>query len=268
MPPFQAVFLHLEESEMIILRRGSKGDLVRQLQERLKFFGLYTALVDGDFGGFTEASLMAYQAQLGVSPDGILGEWVAGKLGISIKTNTMPISNDKKKKIIVLTAGHSNNQPGAVNGKDTEHELMTKARDAIAKILRADGFTVLTDGEEGDNQLLSQAVKLVPKGDIAIELHLNGGVKTAKGIEALANSTLKTECQKLCSAINQAYNFVLRGDKGWKSSTSGQHHRLAFCEAGGIVLENFFITNDAELAAFKSDPEKLYQALADTIKLL
>ncbi|MGI9634829.1 hypothetical protein ACR2E9_04570 [Acinetobacter baumannii] len=41
----------------------------------------------------------------------------------------------------------------------------------------------------------------------------------------------------------------LRGDKGWKSEGSGQHSRLGFIsKADGLIVELFFISNNAELA--------------------
>jgi len=55
------------------LRRGAKGDLVKQLQRKV------SASVDGDFGGETEAAVRAFQRARQLVPDGIVGPktWVA-----------------------------------------------------------------------------------------------------------------------------------------------------------------------------------------------
>lgn len=51
-------------------------------------------------------------------------------------------------KIVCLTAGHSNTDPGAVNGSDREADLAQDMRNIVASILRNDyGLTVRTDGE-------------------------------------------------------------------------------------------------------------------------
>ncbi|RQK21189.1 N-acetylmuramoyl-L-alanine amidase, partial [Neisseria meningitidis] len=48
-------------------------------------------------------------------------------------------------KIICLTAGHSNTDPGAVNGSDREADLAQDMRNIVAAILRDDyGLTVKT----------------------------------------------------------------------------------------------------------------------------
>ena len=62
-----------------VLRRGSKGDEVGQLQQLLRNQGFMLA-VDNDFGVGTEVAVAAFQQQRGLSPvDGIVGKdtWTA-----------------------------------------------------------------------------------------------------------------------------------------------------------------------------------------------
>jgi peptidoglycan hydrolase-like protein with peptidoglycan-binding domain len=55
------------------LRRGSRGDEVRLLQQALNREGHNTGGSDGIFGGMTEAAVILYQRALGLSVDGIAG---------------------------------------------------------------------------------------------------------------------------------------------------------------------------------------------------
>ena len=55
------------------LRRGSTGAEVSQLQARLKERGFNPGQVDGDFGGGTEAAVLAFQKSAGLLADGIAG---------------------------------------------------------------------------------------------------------------------------------------------------------------------------------------------------
>lgn len=57
-----------------LIRRGSKGDTVKKLQEAL---GLDA---DGDFGPGTEAALKAWQVEHDCTPDGIAGPQTLGKI--------------------------------------------------------------------------------------------------------------------------------------------------------------------------------------------
>jgi hypothetical protein len=66
------------------LRRGARGDLVRQIQKKLNVD------VDGVFGSATEAALRQFQRAKGLVPDGIVGPqtWVA--LGSSTTVAAIP----------------------------------------------------------------------------------------------------------------------------------------------------------------------------------
>lgn len=88
-------------------------------------------------------------------------------------------------KTFVITAGHSNVDPGAVAQGEKESALMADLRNIVALKLRQLGHKVVTDGEGKDNQPLSSALKL--KGDLAVELHTNAAANPkATGVEVLA----------------------------------------------------------------------------------
>lgn len=67
-----------------VIRRGSKGQLVKDLQNRLKRdYGLYASKLvsDGIFGPATEAVVKEFQRRAGLVVDGIVGERTWAKLG-------------------------------------------------------------------------------------------------------------------------------------------------------------------------------------------
>ena len=170
-------------------------------------------------------------------------------------------------KIIVLTAGHSNTDPGAVNGSDREADIAQDIRNIVASILRDDyGLTVRTDGEGKGNLPLREAVKLIRGSDVAIEFHTNAAAsKAATGVEALSTPKNKRWCQVLSRAVADAIGWKLRGDGGFKPDNAGQHSRLAYAQAGGIVFEPFFISNDADLKLFKERKWIICRAVADAV---
>lgn len=242
------------------LKRGDTGLEVVRLQTTLAKLNYYTAVIDGDFGQKTEDALKAYQSKLGVKPDGILGDWIAGKLGLLSLPSTKPA--------IVLTAGHSLTDPGACNGHFTEANIAREVRNGVTAILNRRGHKVINDGAGSDNQPLSKAAALVKQGKIAIEFHLNAAAnKKATGVEALAQTKDKVICQKLCAAIADVLDIPVRGgDGGWKPENSGQHNRLAFVSAGGIILELFFISNDAELQKYFERKDQVFEAIAGVLE--
>ena len=56
-----------------ILRSGSRGQQVTDLQSRLKNLGYYSGEIDGQFGGGTREAVSAFQRQNGLYADGIVG---------------------------------------------------------------------------------------------------------------------------------------------------------------------------------------------------
>ncbi|WP_305046289.1 peptidoglycan-binding domain-containing protein [Geoalkalibacter sp.] len=60
-------------------RRGSKGEEVRRVQDRLKAQGYYEGERDGIFGGGTESAVKRFQRARGLEPDGVVGSltWAA-----------------------------------------------------------------------------------------------------------------------------------------------------------------------------------------------
>ena len=172
-------------------------------------------------------------------------------------------------KIIVLTAGHSNTDPGAVNGSDREADIAQDMRNIVASILRTDyGLEVKTDGEGKGNLPLREAVKLIRGSDVAIEFHTNAAAsKAATGVEALSTPKNKRWCQVLSRAVADATGWKLRGEGGYKPDNAGQHSRLAYAQAGGIVFEPFFISNDADLKLFKERKWIICRAIATAIAM-
>lgn len=168
--------------------------------------------------------------------------------------------------MITITAGHSNSDPGAVNGSDRESEIAQDMRNIVAYYLRSKGISFKSDGEGKGNLPLSEAVKLIKSSSIAVEFHCNAAAsKGAKGVEALSQPKDKVISQKLCAAVSSVMGNPLRGDKGWKAENSGQHSRLAYVSNGGIILELFFISNDDELSIWKQKKWLVGKAAAEVL---
>ena len=239
----------------MLLKKGSKGTDVVLLQKTLNEKGYNVGTADGIFGSTTEQKVKDFQKDNKITVDGVVGN---GTWSLLVKG-----------KSITITAGHSNVDPGAVNGKYTEANLVTELRNIVSAILKHKGYTVFTDGVGEDNKSLNEAVKLIDKSKISIELHLNASSnKEAKGIEALSQPKDKKLCQDLCRLTSKVLKTTIRGsDGGWKSETSGQHTRLAYVSHGGIIFEGFFISNETELKTYLDNKDAFAMAIVEAIEL-
>lgn len=63
-----------------VLKNGSEGDAVKQLQQRLKDLGYYQGTVDGQYGNGTKNAVTAFQQQHGLDDDGVAGPDTSGML--------------------------------------------------------------------------------------------------------------------------------------------------------------------------------------------
>ena len=66
-----------------LYKRGATGDIVAQIQTRLKNWGYYFGAVDGVYGGKTEDAVRYFQRKNGLAADGQVGNLTLAALGIS-----------------------------------------------------------------------------------------------------------------------------------------------------------------------------------------
>lgn len=165
-------------------------------------------------------------------------------------------------RTIVITAGHSNADPGAVGNGTTEAAVVTEFRNLVAEALRASGVQPVVDGEGGTNLPLRDAIRLITPGALAVEFHCNAGPATATGVETLSAPALFPLGRELCAAVSSVLGIPNRGAK---AENSGQHSRLGFVQAGGLILELFFISNAGNLQAYQASKNELAAAVADVL---
>ena len=65
-----------------LYKRGASGEVVREIQTRLKNWGYYSGVVDGVYGSKTEEAVRYFQRRNGLSPDGQVGNLTLAALGI------------------------------------------------------------------------------------------------------------------------------------------------------------------------------------------
>jgi N-acetylmuramoyl-L-alanine amidase len=166
----------------------------------------------------------------------------------------------------LISAGHSATDPGACANGHTEAAIALELRELVANRLLEMRHAVLIDGELGENLPLRQAVALVKGTDLAVELHCNAAVNhQATGVEVIAPSALKVVAQRIARAIAAETGQKLRGDLGWIDQTQSQHAKLAFVQAGGLIVEMVFISNASDLKNFLAAKERVAMALAGAI---
>ncbi len=72
-----------------VLKSGSKGGEVKEVQRRLKLWGYYKGSVDGVFGAGTKAAVIAFQKKNGLTADGVVGKSTYQALGMTDSYNAL-----------------------------------------------------------------------------------------------------------------------------------------------------------------------------------
>ena len=178
-------------------------------------------------------------------------------------------------KSVFLSAGHSDKDPGAtvtesrtVNAVTTrvlrkEADIGVAFRNMVAFYLQRAGVPFELDGTGRQNLPLSVAAARARYHPIGVEFHCNAAAAiTATGAECLSGPKDTLLSAQISAAI--ARSLGIR-DRGAKPENAGQHHRLAFVQAGGIIVELFFLTNPDDLAAYDARCWLAASAVADVL---
>lgn len=103
--------------ETAVLKQGSTGGEVKEVQRRLKMWGYYTGEVDGIYGSKTVEAVKYFQRKNGLTPDGIAGRATFEALGM----------NDSVKAL------DNENKNSSVNYTDSDLYLLAKCIYAEAR---------------------------------------------------------------------------------------------------------------------------------------
>ncbi|MFW5779825.1 MAG: spore cortex-lytic enzyme [Bacillota bacterium] len=77
-----------EQAEAQLIRRGSTGSTVKEIQSRLYRWGYYTGGIDGIFGPKTEQAIRYFQRVNNLAADGVVGPKTAAAIGVRLHANT------------------------------------------------------------------------------------------------------------------------------------------------------------------------------------
>lgn len=146
---------------VVAYKYGSKGNVVIQIQTKLKNWGYYTGAADGNFGYQTYLAVKKFQAKNGLTADGVAGDRTLAALGImsGSSTNTTAKYSSNSQDVTLLARlinGEARGEPyegqvavGAV--------VINRTRDSrfpstIAGVIYQPGaFTATVDGQIDSN---------------------------------------------------------------------------------------------------------------------
>lgn len=167
-------------------------------------------------------------------------------------------------KPILISAGHSNVDPGACAYGLREADIAVEMRNIVSFYLSRMGLPHDMDGKGTANMPLKEAAKKARAiNGIEVEFHCNASDNiSASGSEVLAGPANMKLAGLLSAAVALALGVKNRGAK---PQDSGQHSRLAFVQAGGMIVELFFITNRTDIERWQAKKWLVGKAVADVL---
>lgn len=134
---------------------GSRGDEVKQIQEKLKRWGYYTGSVDGIYGSKTLAAVKSFQRKNGLTVDGIAGEKTLAAMGITGSKNSSTGNNSNSNNVTLLSRliyGEARGEPYtgqvAVGAVIMNRVKSSSFPNTIAGVIYQNGaFDAVSDGQ-------------------------------------------------------------------------------------------------------------------------
>lgn len=168
-----------------------------------------------------------------------------------------------------VSAGHHENDPGAVSGKLKESELTIEFRDMVIAELAKTGVSFAKDK---DSETLGQYLHRIRPGaaSVVVEFHFDSSSnKKATGTTAVvadnASQNSKTFAKELVDTTSRILGVRNRGVIPEKKT---YRKKLAIMRKPGIValLELGFISNPSDIEAFHAGKEELAGEIAGIVK--
>ena len=138
-----------------LYKKGSSGEMVSQIQTRLKNWGYYDGAVDGVYGSRTEAAVRFFQQKNGLSQDGQAGDQTLAALGISSDTGGGGGSGSQSGDLYLLArliSAEARGEPyvgqvavGAVVLNRVEHPSFPNSISGV--VYQPGAFSCLDDGQ-------------------------------------------------------------------------------------------------------------------------
>ncbi|MBN1915806.1 N-acetylmuramoyl-L-alanine amidase [Candidatus Dojkabacteria bacterium] len=160
---------------------------------------------------------------------------------------------------VIISAGHTSVDPGAVSGNLKEYELTRKIANAIIPYLRSHGLITLSVPPELD---LARRIEWINStgyretlNDIAIEIHINDGGKS--GIEGWFKEEGGNKSEDLAKKIlEESSRLTGLQNQGVSSEYHHELGTLAFvhnCNPVSVLLECLYIDNEEDRVFLKDD---------------
>ena len=167
--------------------------------------------------------------------------------------------------MIFVTAGHSNQDPGAIGNGYTEAGLTKELRDIV--LTQLSNMNVCARHDDDNDTLVTVLKKMDPsESDVCLDIHFNAGTEKATGLEIIiADRHTREElaaATKLCLNLSKIMGIKNRGVKT-EADTARKMIGILRNEKGiNLLLEVCFISNATDMRLYQTKKKEIAAELA------
>lgn len=171
-----------------------------------------------------------------------------------------------------ISAGHNNNDPGAVSGGVKEADITKIIRDEIAK--NAKPSEIILDKDSETNRQYQGRIK-PGEGSVIYDIHLNAAANgKVSGVECYVNkkdfANKNSNSFLMATEICKEYSEILDiPNRGVKTESSSQHSRIGILNLGAgiaVLVEVDFISNPKSVGNILENKEILGKITAKILQ--
>ncbi len=217
------------------LKKGDKGAAVKQLQQRLKELGYYTAYIDSQYGTKTVNAVKAFQKKNGLTADGVAGAATIKKLNSTSAVRADAVTEDKNETTTGLKRGDKGTEVKRLQTRLKElgyytayidSEYGTKTVNAVKAFQKKNGLTQTGIADTVTLQKLNSTSAVKANGSTNDTVATDSTLKSGSKGEAV--KALQTRLKAL-----GYYNSAIDGDYGYKTIAAVK----AFQKKNGLTAD-------------------------------
>lgn len=243
-----------------ILKQGTSGSVVTELQQGLNKLGFLSVSPTGYFGTSTLSAVKTFQKKYGLDMDGVAGFFTFSQMD-RLLDKTSEKSTDAQ---IIIDPGHGGDDPGCRSGNVVEKEINLDISRKLQKVLEDKNYTTsltrTTDttlfgrGASLEEKDLSGRTKIINRSTakLVVSIHVNSLMESpgTSGSIVFYNPALP-QSRTLALAIQKELNTLTVNSQSrypWKPQTAN-FYVLKYSNIPGVLVETAFITNKQERSA-------------------
>jgi N-acetylmuramoyl-L-alanine amidase len=164
--------------------------------------------------------------------------------------------NPVQGRIIVIDAGHGGTDPGTMNGKTYEKNIVLSVAKKVKQKLESAGAKVIMTRESDVYKTLEERVQIAKNNyaELFVSIHVNSGSSAANGTETYYDTSKNPngyESYLLAKAIEQ--QIVNNADMNNRGVKDYDYYVIRNNNVPSVLIELGFITNNSDYKKLISD---------------